>query len=78
MSNIKLNVLIEKIFQKFVTNMGRRKTKEELQYFKEMQISNDKSKKSVSSVAENVESETISSFSSKRKIKVSNYLMSQI
>ena len=55
-SNKELNALIEKKFQKFVKNKKRRKTEKELQHFQEMQISDDKRKKSISSFAESVES----------------------
>ena len=61
---LKLNALIEKKFQKFVTNKKRRKIEKELQHFQEIQISNNESKKSVSSLAESVESGEISSSSS--------------
>ena len=67
-SNKVLNALIEKKFQKFVKNKKRRKTKKELQQFQEMQFSDDKSKKSVSCLAESVESGEISSSSSEWKI----------
>ena len=59
-----LNVLIEKKFRKFVKNKKRRKTEKELQHFKEIQISDDESKKSISSFAESVDSEEISASSS--------------
>ena len=67
-SNKELNALIEKKFQKFVKYKNRRKTEKELQHFQEMQISNDESKKSVSSLVKSVESEEISSSSSDWKI----------
>ena len=51
-----LNLLIEKKCQKFVKNKKMRKTEEELQHVQEMQISDDESKKYVSSVIESVES----------------------
>ena len=35
------NALIEKKFMKFVKNKKRRKTEKELQYFQEMQVSDD-------------------------------------
>ena len=63
--NKELNTLIEKKFQKVVKNKKRRKTEKELQHFQEMQISNDESKKSVSSLAESVEKGEMSSSSSK-------------
>ena len=55
-SNKELNALIEKKFQKFVKNKKRRKTEKELLHFQEMQKSDDKSKKSISSFAESVAS----------------------
>ena len=58
-SNKELIALIEKKFQKFCW-----KTEKELQHFQEMQILDDKSNKSISSFAESVESEEISSSSS--------------
>ena len=63
-SNNELNALIDKKFQTFVKNKKRRKTEKELQHFQEMQISDDESKKSISSLAESVESGEISSSSS--------------
>ena len=54
--NKEFNALIEKKFQKFVQNKKRRRTEKELQHFQEMKISDDKNKKSVSSLAESVES----------------------
>ena len=63
-SNKYLNAVIEKKFQKFVKNKKRRKTEMELQHFQEMQISDDKSKKSISSFIESVESKEISASSS--------------
>ena len=48
-SNKELNALIEKKFQKFVENKKRRNTEKELQHFQEMQISDEESKKSISS-----------------------------
>ena len=66
--NKELNALIENIFQKFVKNKKRTKTEKELQYFQEMQISDDKNKKSISSFAESVESGEISSSNSEWKI----------
>ena len=64
-SNKEFNALIEKKFQKFVKNKKRRKTEEELQHFQEMQISDDKGKKSVASLTERMESGEISYSSSK-------------
>ena len=55
-SNKELNALIEKKIKKFVKNKKRRNTEKELQHFKEMQISDDESKKRISSFAESVES----------------------
>ena len=49
--NKELNALIENKFQKFVKNKKRRKTEKELQHFQDMQISDDESKKSISSFA---------------------------
>ena len=46
----------------------RRKTEKEIQHFQEMKIFDDESKKSVSSLAESVESEDILSSSSKWKL----------
>ena len=66
-SNKELNALIEKIFQKFVKNKKRRKTEKNFQHFHEMQISDDKSKKSLSSFAETMESGVISASSSEWK-----------
>ena len=51
-----LNALIEKKFQNFVTNKERRKIEKELQHIQEMQVSDDESKKTVSSLAESVKS----------------------
>ena len=48
--------LLEKKDKKIITDKKRRKTKKELWHYKEMQISDNKSKKSVSHVAKNVES----------------------
>ena len=56
-----LNALIEKKLQNLVRNKKRRKTEKKLQYFQEMQIVDDESKKSVSSFAESVKSGEISS-----------------
>ena len=63
-SNKELNALIERKFQKFVKSKKRRKTQKELQHFQEIQISDNESKKSVSSLVENVESGEIQSSSS--------------
>ena len=63
-SNKELNALIEKKFQKFVKNKKRRKTEKELQHFQEMQISDNESKKSVSSFDESVEDGEISTSNS--------------
>ena len=52
-SNKKINALIENKI-KSLKNKKRRKTEKELQYFQGIQISDDKSKKSVTSVAESV------------------------
>ena len=60
-----LNALIEKKFQKVVKNRKRRKMEKDLLSLKEMQISDDESKKSISSLEESVESGEISSSSSK-------------
>ena len=60
-SNKELNAPIEKKFQKVVKNKKRRKTEKELL---EMQISDDESKKSISSFVESVESGEISASSS--------------
>ena len=62
--NKELNAVIEKKFQKFVKNQKFRKTEKVLQHFQKMQISDNKSKKNVSSVAESVESGEILSSSS--------------
>ena len=67
-SNKELNALIKKKFQKFVKNKKRRKTEKELQHFQAMQISDDKSKKSIFCFAESTESEEISVSSSEWKI----------
>ena len=56
--------LFEKKIQKFDKNKKWRNTEKELEHFQEMQISDDKNKKSVFSLAETVESEVISSSSS--------------
>ena len=64
-SNKELNALIEKKIQKLIENKKRRKTEKELQHFQKVQISDDESKKSVSSLAERVDSGEISSSSSK-------------
>ena len=61
-SNKELNALIEKKFKKFVKNKKRRKTEKELWHFQETQISDNKDKKSVLSMAESVKSGKISSF----------------
>ena len=66
-SNKELNALIEKKIQKFVKNKKRRKTGKELQHFQEIHISDDKSNKNVSSLAESVEKGGISSSSSEWK-----------
>ena len=66
-SNKELNALIEKKFQKFVKNKKRRKTEKELQHFQEMQILDDESKKSISSLAESVVRGEISYSSSEWK-----------
>ena len=58
----------EKKFQKFVKNNKRRKTEKELQRFQEIQISDDERKKSISRLAESVESGEILSSSSEWKI----------
>ena len=42
--------------RKFVKNKKRRMTKREIQHLQEIQISDDKSKKCISSLSENVES----------------------
>ena len=48
-NNKELNALIVKKFQKSVKNKKLRKTEKEPQHFQEMQISNNESKKSISS-----------------------------
>ena len=48
-SNKELNALIERKFQKFVKKKKRRKAEKELRHYQEMQISNDETKKSISS-----------------------------
>ena len=63
-NNKELKAPIEKKIQKFVKNKKRRKTQKELQYFQDIQISDNESKKSISSSAERVESGEISAFSS--------------
>ena len=55
-SNKELNALIERKFQKFMKNKKRRGKEKKLQHFEEMQISDVKSKRSVSSLTESVES----------------------
>ena len=62
--NKELNGRIEKKFQKFVKNKKRRKTEKALQHFQKRQISDDESKKSISSFAESVESGEILASSS--------------
>ena len=74
-SNKELNALIEKRFQKFVKNKKRRKIEAELQHFHEMQIYDDESKNSVSSVAESMESREISSSNSEWKYYWTSYLI---
>ena len=63
-SKKELNALIEKIFQNFVKNKKKMKTETELQHFQELQISDNKSKKSISNFAESVGSGEISSSNS--------------
>ena len=63
-NNKELNAIIEKKIQKFVKNKKKRKTEKEVQHFQEMQISEDESRKSVSSFTESVESGEILSSSS--------------
>ena len=63
-SNKDINALIEKKFQKFVKNKARMKSKKEVQHFQEMQISDNESKKSISSFAKSVESGEIAASSS--------------
>ena len=63
-SNKELNAKIESKFQKFVKNKKRRKTDKELQHFQEIQLSDNESKKSISSFAEIVEDGEISASSS--------------
>ena len=67
-SNKELNALIQKKFQKFVKNKKRSKTYKELQHFQKMHITDNESKKSVSSLAESVENGEILSFSSEWKM----------
>ena len=74
-SNKELNALVEKKSQKFVKNKKRRKTEKELQHFQEMQISDDKSKKSVSSFAESVKGGEISAPALNEKQAWTNYLL---
>ena len=62
--NRELNALIEKKFQKFVENKKTRKIEKEFKHFQAIQISDNESKKSVSSLAESVESGEIPSSSS--------------
>ena len=62
--NKELNALIEEKFQKFVKNKKKRKTEKKLQHFQKMQIFDNESKKSVSSVAESVESGEITLYTS--------------
>ena len=64
-NNKELNALIEEKLQKFVKNKKKRKTEKELQHFQEMQITDDESKKSISSFAEIVESGEFSASNSK-------------
>ena len=66
-SNKELNALIKKKCQKFVKNKKRMKIEKELQHFQEIQISDDKDKKSISSFAESVIIIEISSSSSESK-----------
>ena len=63
-SDKELNALIERKFQKFVKNKRRRNKEKELQHFQEIQISDNESKKSISTLAESVENGEISSSSS--------------
>ena len=63
-SNKELNSLIEKNFQKLVKNKKRRKTEKELKHFHKMQVIDNESKKSISRLAESVESTEISASSS--------------
>ena len=62
-SNKELNALIEKKIQKNLENKKRRNTVKEFQHFQEMQISDNETKRSVSSLAESVESGEILSYS---------------
>ena len=61
-------MLIEKKLQKFVKNKKRRKTEQKQQHFQEIQISDDESYKSVSTLAKSMESWEILSSSSEWKI----------
>ena len=62
-SNKELSALIEKKLKNFVQNKKMRKIEKELQHIPEMPLSNDEIKKRVSSLAESVETEEISSSS---------------
>ena len=64
-SNKELNATIEKKLKKLIKNKKRRKTEMELHHLQKTYISDNKSKKSVSSVTESIESGEISSSSSK-------------
>ena len=71
-SNKELNAIIEKKFQTFVKNTKRRKTENELHHFQEIQISDNESKKNVSSLAESMESGEILSSSSEWGLGLDN------
>ena len=64
-NNKQLNPLIDKKFQKLVTNKKRWKIEKEPQHFQEMQISDNKDEKSVSSLVESMERGEILSSNSK-------------
>ena len=63
-NNKELNALIEEKFQKFVENKKGEKQKKSPTFFQEIQISDNESKNSVSSLAKRVESGEIPSSSS--------------
>ena len=64
-NNKELNKLIEKKLKKIVKNKQMKKPRKNCSIFHEMQLSDDRRKKGVSSVAENIESGEILSSSPK-------------
>ena len=66
-NNKKLTAVIKKKLKKSIKNKKRRKTEKEHLLFQDMKISDNERKKSVSSLAESVESGEISSSSSEWK-----------